>query len=305
MSILRTAALAVKRASNAAIGAAAVILLKAVSKIDPDRLASFAAGFMRTVGPWLPEHRVGRENLKAAFPRKSPAEIEAILSGVWDNLGRLGAEFAHLDNFWEEYRRDPGAGRITFSPRDLEIFQRLHSDGKPALLFAAHFGNWELAALGAAAYGIDSTVLFRVPNLAGIAEAIIARRAWHMGRLIASGLDAPVRLAQALEAGSHVGMLVDQHYGKGVDVMFFGRRCKANPVLARLARHYDCPIHGVRVIRIGKRQFRGELTEALDVPRGRDGRVDVQGLMQAITSVVEGWVREYPEQWLWLHRRWR
>ena len=302
--MFRKGAFRLRNAVNAALGAAAVVVLKAIGRIDPDRLANFAAAFMRTVGPWFPEHQLGRENLQAAFPRKSAAEIDAVLSEVWDNLGRVGAEFAHLGSLWDDPGR-PGTGRVVFDRRDLEIFERLRTDGKPALIFAAHLGNWEIPALAAAFYGLDSTVLFRVPNLSGIAEAIVARRAGHMGRLIASGPDAPVRLLRALEAGSHVGMLVDQHYGKGVEVMFFGRRCKANPLLARLARHCECPIHGVRIIRTGNRTFRGEITEALDVPRDTDGRVDVQGLMQAITSIVEQWVREHPEQWLWLHRRWR
>ncbi len=302
--MLRRGAFKLRNAINAGLGATAVVVLKAIGRIDPDRLANLAAAFMRTVGPWFPEHQLGRENLQAAFPRKSPAEINAILSGVWDNLGRLGAEFAHLGSLWDD-QRAPGAGRVVFGRRDLEIFEQLRTDGKPALIFAAHLANWEIPALAASVYGLDSTVLFRLPNLSGIADAIVARRAGHMGRLVASGPDAPFRLVRALENGSHVGMLVDQHYGKGVDVMFFGRRCKANPMLARLARHCDCPIHGVRIIRTGNRTFRGELTEALDVPREADGRVDVRGLMQAITTIVEQWVREHPEQWLWLHRRWR
>lgn len=300
MSIARRLAFRLKRAANTAMGAMAVALLKAVGKLDPDRLANFAAAFMRRVGPWFPEHRLARENLEAAFPEKSTAEIEAILSGVWDNLGRLGAEFAHLDKLC-----DSALGRVAFGQQALEIFERLSTDGKPALVFGAHLANWEIPALAAATLGFDSTILFRLPNLGGIAEAIVGMRAGYMGRLIPAGPDAPFRLADALEAGGHVGMLVDQHYTKGVDVMFFGRRCKANPLLARLARHYDCPIHGVRIIRIGNRKFRGEVTEAIDVPRDPDGRANVQGTMQAITTVVEQWVREYPEQWLWLHRRWR
>jgi Kdo2-lipid IVA lauroyltransferase/acyltransferase len=305
MSIARRVGLRLKRAADATIGTIAVLLLNGIGRIDPGRLANFAAALMRTVGPWFPEHRVGRENLKAAFPEKPAIEIEAILSGVWDNLGRLAAEFAHLDRLWAEDRQIPGAERVAFGQKALEIFEQLRSDGKPALIFAAHLANWEIPALAAAALGFDSTVLFRLPNLGGVAEAIVARRVALMGPLIRSGPDAPFRLARALEAGSHVGMLVDQHYTKGVDVTFFDRRCKANPLLARLARHYDCPIHGVRIIRIGNGKFRGEVTDPIEVPRDPDGRVNVQGTMQAITTVVEQWVREHPEQWLWLHRRWR
>ena len=68
-----------------------------------------------------------------------------------------------------------------------------------------------------------------------------------MGELISAGLYAPMKLADALERGAHVGMLVDQYYVRGVEVTFFGRRTMANPLLARLARHFECPIHGARI----------------------------------------------------------
>jgi KDO2-lipid IV(A) lauroyltransferase len=126
-----------------------------------------------------------------------------------------------------------------------------------------------------------------------------------MGALISTSLDAPLKIAEALQRGAHVGMLVDQYYVRGVPVTFFGRRTLANPLLARLARHFDCPIHGTRVIRLPGHRFRGELTEEIKPARDPDGKIDITGTMQIITSVVEGWIREYPEQWLWLHRRWR
>ena len=83
------------------LGALAVGLLKVLRKTNPDRMADTAGWFMRKIGPWLPENRIGRANLAAAFPEKSPAEIDTILRGVWDNLGRIGAEFAHLDRLWD------------------------------------------------------------------------------------------------------------------------------------------------------------------------------------------------------------
>jgi KDO2-lipid IV(A) lauroyltransferase len=126
-----------------------------------------------------------------------------------------------------------------------------------------------------------------------------------MGTLIPTGIGAPAKAAAALEAGKHFAMLVDQFYYHGADVTFFGRRTKANPMIARLARHYDCPIHGTRVIRLPAGRFRIELTDAIEPPRDPQGRVAMQPTMQLITSIVEGWIREHPEQWLWLHRRWR
>ena len=126
-----------------------------------------------------------------------------------------------------------------------------------------------------------------------------------MGEMINTSLDAPVKIAHALERGAHVGMLVDQYYVRGVEVTFFGRRTNANPLLARLARHFDCPIYGTRVVRLPGHRLRPELSEEIKPARDADGKIDIAGTMQIVTSVIEGWVREYPEQWLWLHRRWR
>ncbi len=127
-----------------------------------------------------------------------------------------------------------------------------------------------------------------------------------MGNMVAAGLDAPVRLGRALEQGEHVAHAGRPAFVQGVDVIFFGRWVKANPLIAQLARLTGAPIHGIRVIRLPDgNHFRGELTEEITAPREADGRIDIQGTMQAITNVVEGWVREHPEQWLWLHRRWR
>ncbi len=123
--------------------------------------------------------------------------------------------------------------------------------------------------------------------------------------MIATGLDAPIRISDALKRGAHVGMLVDQYYVRGVEVTFFGRRTMANPLLARLAQHFDCPIHGTRIVRLPGNRFRAELTDEIKPARDADGKIDIAATTQIITNVVEGWIREHPEQWLWLHRRWR
>jgi KDO2-lipid IV(A) lauroyltransferase len=286
-----------------AAGALVTVILKAIRHADRIWISDVFARFMRKAGPWRREHRIGRANLAAAFPEKSPAEIEQILGGVWDNLGRVGAEFAHLDRLTVG---DPlNLPYLKFDSVSAARFDRLRDDGKPALVFAAHLANWELPAIMAAAFGLDAMVLYRRPNIGAIADAVIAIRHDSMGTLVPTDFDAPIRLSRALEDNRHVAMLVDQYYVKGVEVTFFGRRCMANPLIAKLARQTDCPIHGTRIIRLPGGGFRGEITDEIPPVRDAAGRIDVPGTMQAITTVIEGWVREHPEQWLWLHRRWR
>jgi KDO2-lipid IV(A) lauroyltransferase len=280
-------------------------MLRSIRHFDPIKTADFFGNAMRKIGPKLSEHNVGRANLIAAFPEKTPEEIETILSGVWDNLGRLVAEFAHLDHVWQLDQEHPERGRIEIEPRSIELFDKLRLDGKPALIFASHLGNWELPAVAAAAHGLDSAVLFRKPNIPAADRIVQEMRSVKMGTLIAGGATAPFKLAEALQNGQHVGMLVDQWFSNGVEVTFFGRKTRANPLLARLLRQIECPIHGVRIIRLPNHRFRAELTEEIPPIRNAKGQIDVQGTMQVITSTIESWIRDYPEQWLWLHRRWR
>ncbi len=295
-----------KHLVDATLGALTVGLLGAIKHTDRKRMANFAGALMRKIGPLFKEHRIGRDNLRAAFPEKSDAEIEKILSGVWDNLGRIAIEFAHLDEFsvagFGQQTRDV----ITYPPESQGRYDRIVKSGKAAIGFAAHLANWELPGIGAKRIGAKSAVLYRRPNIDAVNDVVVKLREPLMGELIPTGLDAPVRLARLLGSGVHVGMLADQHYTRGVEVTFFGRKCLANPLLAMLARQTELPIYGVRVVRKPDgNSFWGEVGEVVEPARNPDGRIDIKGTMQAITSVIEGWIRQYPEQWLWLHRRWR
>jgi Kdo2-lipid IVA lauroyltransferase/acyltransferase len=296
---------ATKPLGQAAVGALTIGLLRTARYFDPIKTANLFGRVARSIGPLMREQKIGRANLTAAFPEKSPAEIEAILAGVWDNLGRVGAEFAHLDHIWEHDPARSEDSRIEIGPRSYELFRQLRHDGKPALIFASHLANWELPALAAVAHGLDTAILYRRPNIAAADRIIQDLRAVKMGTLIPAGRDAPLKLAEALKNGQHVGMLVDQYVTNGVEVTFFGRKTRANPMLARLLRQIECPVHGVRIVRLPGNRFRGELSEEVKPLRDATGQIDIQGTMQAVTSMIEGWIREYPDQWLWLHRRWR
>jgi Kdo2-lipid IVA lauroyltransferase/acyltransferase len=291
---------------DATTGAITVALIRAVKWFDRKRTANFAGAAVRKLGPLFKEHRLGRENLRAAFPEKSDAEIERILTGVWDNLGRMAVEFAHLDEFSLQGFGIQTADVVTYAPETLARYHDIVRSAQPTIIFAAHLANWELSGLVAKLVGLKSAVLYRRPNNDAVSETVVKLRAPLMGELVPTTLDAPVKLARLLQSGVHVGMLADQHYSRGVAVTFFGRQCLANPLVALLARQTECPIHGIRLVRLPDgNSFWGELTEPIATARGADGRIDIQGTTQAITTMIEGWVREHPEQWLWLHRRWR
>ena len=289
-------------AALAALVRGAFALLRA---LGPDRAAALGAGIARNLGPLTPVHRVTLDNIARAFPDLPPAGHRRIARQAWDNLGRTASEYVHLDRIWDYDPARPGAGRIEVAPEMIARFEELRDDGKPALFFGAHLANWELPAIAAARHGLDAAVLYRTPNNRAVARDILALRANSMGELIPAGMTAPIRMLEALDEGKHVGMLVDQRFGRGPRVPFFGRPAASNPLIARLARRFDCPVHGARAIRLPGGRFRLELTEAVTLPRDASGRVDVEAATALMNRIIEGWVREYPGQWLWMHRRWR
>ena len=293
-----------KRTGNTVVDQAALGLLKTLRLTNPRHLVPLSAAILRRLGPLMPEHRLGRANLRAAFPEKSAAEIEAILREVWDNLGRVSAEVVHLDRLFEQDRISAG-DYVQGTPRSFELYDRIRGRKKPALFFGAHLANWEVLAAVAKVTDVPLTVLFRPPNLRAVGDAIVKLRTEAMGTIIAAGSHALFKIKGAMERGENVAMLVDQHLTQGVDVTFFGRSAKANPTFGMLARAFDCDIYGGRSIRLPDHRLLIDIAGPIEVPRDADGLIDVAGTMQAVTSVIEGWVREHPGQWLWLHRRWR
>lgn len=289
-----------------AIGIVTTALMWLMRRLDRRWSANASAALLRRLGPWLSEHRIGRANLRAAFPDKSPQEIERILAGIWDNLGRVAVEFSQLDRITLMPPGGDGDYDVVCDDVTLAKLEAIRKTPIARLCFAAHLANWELGAVAAHHFGLDTTLLYRAPSVPAVSEAVLQMRGGCMGTLVASGFGAPLRLAAALERGGGVGMLVDQHETRGVDVMFFGRPCKASPLLAQLARHFECPIYGMRMIRLPDRnRFSAEISDPIEPVRDADGRIDIRGTTQRITSLIETWVREHPEQWLWLHRRWR
>lgn len=272
--------------------------------LGPDRASAFGGAMMRTLGPLVPAHRTAQRNLRAAFPEKSDAELARILRATWTNLGRTMAEYPFLQELMDfDYHTPEKTGRTEVI--GVEQFISLMESQKPAIIFAAHLANWELPGVVAARYGLDTAIVFRPPNNKAVARAIEVVRGAAMGRLLPSGPGAAGAMVGVLERGGRLAMLADQHLTRGLIVSFMGRPALANPVLAKLARRFDCPVHGTRCVRLPGGRFRLELTPPLELPRDAEGHIEVEGAMRAITAVIEAWVREYPEQWLWQHRRWR
>lgn len=284
------------------IAAVVIALLRLLALLPADRAIGFAQRMARKIGPKTSRHKLALANLANAFPEKSEAEREAIASDMWANMASLAAEYVFLDQIFDY---DPDAevpGRIEVEGADL--FRALLADRKPFIVFTAHTGNFELLPIAAATFNLDVTALFRPPNNPYIAKHVFSARRTRMGALVPSHTGAAFALARALDDGGGIGMLVDQKFHKGEETLFFGHKVRTNPLLAKLARQFDCPVYPARSIRLPNGRFRLEIEQAVELPRKASGAIDVAATAQMLNDKVESWVREYPGQWQWFHDRW-
>ena len=276
--------------------------LSAMKLFPADASIRFAERLMLWLGPKLGRHKLILTNLRNAYPDKDEAEIERIAVASWGHIGRLAAEYVFLDKIFDFDPENPGDGRIEVE--GVELFRELLTLDRPFIVFTAHTGNFELLPVGAASFGLYVSVLFRPPNNPYVADKVFRFRRKRMGQLVPSHAGSAFALASALERGEGVGILVDQKFRRGTDTQFFDQNVKTNPLLAKLARQFDCAIYPARCIRLPGNRFRLVIEPSVELPRKENGQVDVNATAQLLNDKVESWVREYPEQWLWYHDRW-
>ena len=275
----------------------AAILAAGFGALPLDAASALGGRLARRVGPALGISKRARLNLAAAMPELSAAETERIVRDMWDNLGRVAAEYPHLRNI----RVFGNGGRIETG--GFEHVERARAAGRRMIFFSGHLANWEIAALAAGQYGIDIAQIYRAANNP-LVDRLVARLRGEIGELIPKGALGSRRAVAALRRGGHLSMLVDQKLNDGIAVPFFGRSAMTAPALALLALHYDCDVLPARVERVGGARFRLTIYPPLELPKSGDRAADVLALMTAVNATLEAWIRERPEQWFWLHRRW-
>jgi KDO2-lipid IV(A) lauroyltransferase len=216
---------------------------------------------------------------------------------MWDNLGRLAAEYPDL----RKIRVFEPGGRV--ETHGIEHVDRAVAAGRRMIVFSGHIANWEIAMLAGVQYGIPIAQIYRAGNNP-LLDRMIARFRGDGGELIPKGPVAARRAIDALRRGTHLTLLADQKMNDGIPVPFFGRPAMTAPALAVLALRFDCDVLPARVERLDGARFRLTVFPPLPLPRSGKPHADAAALMARVNGTLEAWIRDHPEQWLWVHRRW-
>lgn len=290
---------AVKRYVTYPLEAFLTLALLGLFRMLPVDTASAFGGWLgRKLGPRFGVDALARRNLKRFFPALDEAEIDRIVTAMWDNLGRTVGEHPHLDAF-DPYRPDSRVEIV-----NAETLDRLKDDGKPGLLFAGHLANWELSPLTASRRGLPVHLFYRAPNNPLFDALVLRARGVLGGKLLPKGTQGAREALALLRDGEHLAMLVDQRMNDGISVPLLGVEAMTAPALAQFALRFDCPVIPVQVERLGGAHFRVTFHPPLQRPATEDRQAAIIEMMTEVNRYLGEWITARPEQWLWIHNRW-
>ena len=245
--------------------------------------------------------RVGLRNLDLAFPEKSQAEKKKILRGVFVSLGRLLAEFC----LFPRYTRANVENIAIY--QGFDHFAEAQARGKGVIFLTAHFGGWEISSFAHSLYGHPMNIIVR-PLDNRYLNAMVERYRNMHGNTTLSKQDYARGLLKLLKKGEVIGILMDTNMTppQGEFVDFFGVPACTATGIARVASHTGAavvPGFCVWDDHIGK--YRICFEPAVKLVSTGDADSDAIANTAAFTRVIERYVRQYPDQWLWVHRRWK
>jgi KDO2-lipid IV(A) lauroyltransferase len=245
--------------------------------------------------------KVGLTNLELAFPERSAAEREQILRRLYRNLGWLLAEFCQMPRY------TPDNTRSFIRYEGLERYFAARDRGKGVLILTGHLGAWELSSYYHSLMGHPMSMVIRRLDNARVDKLVNDIRCRHGNRVLHKD-DFARGLLAAMRQGETVGILLDTNMTppQGSFVPFFGRlACTANGMARVALRTGAAVLHGFMLWEEAEQKYVLHFGEAIDLVSTGNDEQDALENTARFTEVIENWIRRYPDQWLWVHRRWK
>lgn len=260
-----------------------------------ERASAVSGGAWRLLAPLFKRHGRALGHLALALPDTTAVEREAIVRTMWENLGRTFAEAFFL-------REIAGSDRVVIEDREVFDTWRAWPGGKVAC--AAHLANWELTIAPATLSGLEPWSIYkRLRNPLVDADVHALRAHLYTGGLVPKDAGVPRQFLRVIRDGGTVGLLTDLRDGAGALVPFFGRPAHTTTFPALLALSAGSPILVSCLRRVSGVRFVQSYT-LVPLPDSGDRKSDLLALTTEVQAVFEGFIRRWPDQWMWAHRRW-
>lgn len=273
-------------------------LITGLARLFPiDLVSDFGAFLFKHLGPLTSTHWVAQTNLRIAFPQADDAEIARLLDAQWQGLGRWVVEFPILDKIIA----DPGRVTLVNGERLAEIAKT----GQSVVFISGHFSSMEIMPAAIIHAGITCQITYRATNNPHVDARIRKSRFRYGVRLFApKGGDGARELIRALGRGESVALMNDQKFNGGVAAPLFGVMAHTAPGPSSFALRFNIPLQPMSVQRTHKARFRVVVHDPITLTSTGDRNADIQAGVRQVNAFIEARVRDRPEEWFWVHKRW-
>lgn len=266
-------------------------------RLLPYKISSYLGGkILENIGGLFKASQTIKKNLNLALPDLSVVEQNRIAKGVWNNLGRVFAEFPHLVT-WDKKKFD----KLVRVEGEEKLADFLGTD-KPLIFCSAHYSNWEVFAKYFVFKNMKVNILYRDANNKLVNDKVMKMRVGKSNiKMCKKGVLGAGKAVRSLLKGEVLTSFIDQKLSEGIDVPFFGRNAKTVPLIASLSLKHDIPIIPVHIERDGS-NFTLIIEDPIDV-KEKKFKNEYQ-IMLFLNKIMENWIKNKPEEWFWVHNRW-
>tara|TARA_Y100001958_G_C21242041_1_gene570153 strand:+ start:3089 stop:3949 length:861 start_codon:yes stop_codon:yes gene_type:complete len=274
-----------------------IILFFFIFKILGIKLASFLGGkIFQIVGPLFRPKELINSNIKRAFPKIDEINLEKISTSMWNNYGRVFAEYM----FIKKFRSGELKKNITLEGE--EILQDIKINKKKVVFISGHFSNFELMAMQIEKIGIKVAAIYRPLNnifLNQIMEKI--RKNYICKYQIKKGIGGIKELVKLNNDGFSTALMIDQRVSEGIKSNFFNEKAFTTTIPAQLIKKYKIPVVPIFIERFDNVKFKITVVKPINF----DVNKSVEDITDHLNKILENFIKEKPDYWIWSHNRWK
>ena len=274
-----------------------IILSFIVFKILGIKFSSFLSGkIFEIIGPYFRPKKIIHSNIKKAFPNKSQEDVEKISKSMWNNYGRIFAEYMFIKNF--------RSGNLTSKIKieGNEILKEINQSKKQVIFISGHLANFELMAMCLEKSGIKLSAIYRPLNnifLNKIMERI--RRKYICKNQIKKGIGGLKKLINLKKKNYSTALMIDQRVSEGILSNFFNEKALTTTIPAQLIKKFKIPVVPIYIERIEGINFKIKINQPINFAENDS----TQNITDELNRILEEMIYKKPGQWIWSHNRWK
>ena len=274
-----------------------IIFMFFIFKLLGIKISSPLGGkIFQLIGPLFRSKKLIHLNIKRAFPNIDQKKLNEITSAMWNNYGRVFAEYM----FIKDFRNNQLNNNIMVEGK--EILEDLKKNNKKAIFVSGHFSNFELMAMQIEKSGIKVAAIYRPLNnifLNNIMERI--RKKYICKNQIKKGIGGLKELLKLNKDGYSTALMIDQRVTQGIKSNFFNQEALTTTIPAQLVKKFNIPVVPVYIERINDINFNITVSKPLNF----SNETSIKNITEKLNQILEKMIIKRPEQWIWSHNRWK